>query len=83
MSVVNSTFRNSEERVKMSLDEEIKKAIQDSVQEMSQPDSVAQRLIAWLEAMSNSQLSATEKSQRLDLIYQAINIEELENSNED
>ncbi|MGD1711905.1 CxC ATPase DNA modification system associated small protein [Dapis sp. BLCC M172] len=65
------------------LDEEIKKAIRESVSEASQPETVANRLIKWLEEMSKQNLSETDKSERLDLVYDAINIDKLEMNNED
>ena len=46
----------------MSLDSEVIKAIEDAVKEEKQPDSVAKRLIAWIEAISNSELSNTDNS---------------------
>ncbi|GAB4527090.1 MAG: hypothetical protein Tsb0014_07620 [Pleurocapsa sp.] len=58
----------------MSLDSEIIKAIQDAVKEENQSDSVAKRLIAWIEAMSNLELSNTDNSNHLDSIYNAIDI---------
>ncbi len=65
------------------LDEEIKKAIRESVLEASQPEAVANRLIKWLEEMSKQNLNETDKSERLELVYDAIKIEELEMNNED
>ena len=65
------------------LDEEIKKAIRESVLEVSQPEAVANKLIKWLEAMSEQNLSETDKSTHLDVVYDAINIEQLEINNED
>lgn len=62
----------------MSLDLEIIKAIQDAVKEENQPNSVAKRLIKWVEAMSNSELSNTENSNYLDLVYRAIDPTKLE-----
>ena len=65
------------------LDEEIKKAIRESVLEASQSEAVANRLIKWLEEMSKQNLSETDKSERLEIVYGAINIEQLEMNNED
>ncbi|MGD1804194.1 CxC ATPase DNA modification system associated small protein [Dapis sp. BLCC M126] len=65
------------------VDEEIKKAIRESVSEASQPETVASRLIKWLEAISEQNLSETDKSERLELVYDAIKIEQLEMNNED
>ena len=62
----------------MSLDAEIIKAIQDAVKKENQSDSVAKRLIAWIEAMSNSEISNTNNSNHLDSIYNAIDITKLE-----
>ncbi len=57
----------------MPLDEELIKAIKESVQEEGQPEKVADRLIAWLEEMSKTDLSATQQSQYLYTVRQAIN----------
>ena len=65
------------------LDEEIKKAIRESVLEVSQPEAVANKLIKWLEEMSKQNLIETDKSERLEVVYGAINIEQLEMNNED
>ena len=76
--MVIRTIKNQEERIKMSLDAEIIKAIQDAVKKENQSDSVAKRLIAWIEAMSNSEISNTNNSNHLDSIYNAIDITKLE-----
>ncbi|OZH52555.1 hypothetical protein AFK68_23570 [Hydrocoleum sp. CS-953] len=65
------------------LDKEIEKAIRESVSEASQAEAVANRLIKWLEEMSKQNLNETDKSERLELVYDAIKIEELEMNNED
>ncbi|MDJ0557209.1 MAG: hypothetical protein QNJ68_22745 [Microcoleaceae cyanobacterium MO_207.B10] len=65
------------------LDKEIKNAIRESVLEASQPEAVANRLIKWLEAMSEQNFSETQKSEHLDVVYDAINVEQLEMKNED
>ncbi|MCC0179237.1 hypothetical protein I4641_19935 [Waterburya agarophytonicola K14] len=62
----------------MSLDSEIIKAIQDAIKEEDQSDSVAKRLIAWIEAMSNSELSNTDNSNHLDSIYNVIDITKIQ-----
>ncbi|WP_027255201.1 CxC ATPase DNA modification system associated small protein [Planktothrix agardhii] len=67
----------------MSIDSEIEKAIKASVHEVGQPEVVSDYLIAWLRAMSNSDLSATDNSKHLNLVYKAINIEGLEKNYED
>ncbi|EAZ89971.1 CxC ATPase DNA modification system associated small protein [Crocosphaera chwakensis] len=64
----------------MSIEPEIKKAIEDSVEEMSQDDSVSRQIISWLEAINKNTLSDSDKAQRLELIYESIKIE---NSYED
>lgn len=66
----------------MLIDLKIAEAIRESVREANQPDSAAEYLIAWLNKMSDSELNATEKSQRLNLVYDAIILEELENGDE-
>ncbi|MGK7922863.1 MAG: CxC ATPase DNA modification system associated small protein [Trichodesmium sp.] len=60
------------------LDKEIEKAIRESVSEASQAEAVANRLIKWLEEMSKQNFNETDKSERLKLVYDAINIEQLE-----
>ncbi|MFS0518520.1 CxC ATPase DNA modification system associated small protein [Nostoc sp. UIC 10607] len=58
----------------MSIAPEIIKAIRDSIKEESQPESVANRLIAWLDEMSSSELTNTEISEHLDTVRKSINI---------
>ncbi|MEA5533731.1 CxC ATPase DNA modification system associated small protein [Crocosphaera sp. XPORK-15E] len=67
----------------MSIEPEIKQAIEESVTEMGQSDSVLRQIIAWLEAISNNKLSDRDQAQRLELIYDAIKVEKNENSYED
>ena len=64
----------------MSIEHEIKRAIKDSVEEMGQNDSVSRQIIAWLEAINKNSLSDSEKADKLELIYDAIKVE---NSYED
>ncbi|RUT07625.1 hypothetical protein DSM106972_018850 [Dulcicalothrix desertica PCC 7102] len=56
----------------MSLDPEIIQAIKDAVAEENQPETVANRLIAWLKGMCNSSLSLDEHSVFIDTVRQAI-----------
>ncbi len=64
----------------MSIEHEIKQAIEESVQEIGQDDSVSRQIIAWLEAINKNTLSDSDKADKLDLIYDAIKVE---NSYED
>ncbi|WP_107666885.1 CxC ATPase DNA modification system associated small protein [Cyanothece sp. BG0011] len=59
----------------MSIEHEIKKAIEDSVEEMGQDDSVSRQIIAWLEAINKNTLSDSDKAQRLELIYESIKVQ--------
>lgn len=59
----------------MSIEPEIKQAIEESVQEMGQDDSVSRQIIAWLEAINKNPLSDSEKADKLDLIYDAIKVD--------
>jgi Na+/phosphate symporter len=59
------------------LDPEVIKAIHEAVSEVGQPDAVAEKLVAWLESMSTSELSATDKTKKLELVYSAMKLEEI------
>lgn len=48
----------------MALDPALKKALDDATAEADQPRQVAQRLVAWLEALSTG-----ESSEQLDLSF--------------
>ena len=57
-----------------NLDGEVSKAIQEAVRETGQPDKVANRLVAWLNAMSASDLSADDEREYLATVRDAINV---------
>jgi len=56
----------------MPLDDELIKAVNQSVDYFQQPDSLAKRLIAWLEALSSDDLSAEDESRHLDKLLNAV-----------
>lgn len=59
----------------MSLDPRIKSAVQEAVQELGQPSTVADRLVAWLESIAdgNEQLSDRDSvHRRLELLYDSV-----------
>lgn len=58
----------------MSIEPEIKQAIEESVQEIAQDDSVSRQIIAWLEAINKNPLSDSDKAEKLDLIYDSIKV---------
>lgn len=59
----------------MSISPEVIKAIKDAVNEEGQPEAVASRLIAWLDEMSNLELTTTQISEHLNTVRKSINIE--------
>ncbi|MDJ0601713.1 MAG: hypothetical protein QNJ37_23070 [Crocosphaera sp.] len=59
----------------MSIEPEIKQAIEDSVKQMGQDDSVSRHIIAWLEDINKKSLSESDKAEKLDLIYDAIKVD--------
>lgn len=44
----------------MSLDQEMIRAVEEAVQEVGQPTTVAKRIIAWLEAMSSGETTRSD-----------------------
>jgi hypothetical protein len=66
-----------------NLDREVIKAIQEAVREAGQPDKVAKRIEAWLNAMSTSELSATDKQGYLENVRAAITVNVTGGSDED
>lgn len=66
-----------------NLDREVVKAIQESVREAGQPDKVAKRIEAWLNAMSASELSATDEQGHLENVRAAITVNVTGGSDED
>jgi hypothetical protein len=66
-----------------SLDREVIKAIREAVGAEGQPAEVANRIEAWLNAMSNSELSATEEQEHLETVLAKITVNEVGGSDED
>lgn len=66
-----------------NLDHEVIKAIQEAVREAGQPDKVAKRIEAWLNAMSTSELSATDEQGYLENVRAAITVNVTGGSDED
>jgi hypothetical protein len=58
----------------MPLDDVLIKSVSSATEEMGQPAAVAKRLIAWLEAMSTSELTAEGESQFLENTRRAIQV---------
>lgn len=56
------------------LDEALVEALADVVAEAGQPKSVAQRLIAWLEALSKSEPSLDANTQALINVHNALDL---------
>ena len=66
-----------------NLDHEVVKAIQESVREAGQTDKVAKRIEAWLNAMSASELSATDEQGHLENVRAAITVNVAGGNDED
>ncbi|WP_088892402.1 CxC ATPase DNA modification system associated small protein [Leptolyngbya ohadii] len=66
-----------------SLDREVIKAIQEAVSEAEQPPKVAKRIEAWLNAMSTSELSASDEQEYLENVRSAITVNIAGGSDED
>lgn len=66
-----------------NLDGEVIKAIQEAVREAGQPDKVATRIEAWLNAMSKSELSAADEQEHLENVRAAITVNVTGGSDED
>ncbi len=66
-----------------NLDREVIKAIQEAVREAGQPDKVAKRIEAWLNAMSTSELSAADEQGYLETVRAAIIVNVTGGSDED
>jgi hypothetical protein len=59
----------------MPLDEILTKAVSSAVEQFGQPHAVASRLVAWLEAMSTTDVSAEEESRFLENARNAVQIQ--------
>ena len=60
----------------MPLEPELQNAIKEVVEEMGQPDKVSARLIAWIEAMSDSEIALEDQQSFLEKVKDALEIEE-------
>ena len=58
----------------MALDKELEEAVRSVVAEAKQPSAVAQRIIAWLKELSDTDLGPEDKSRHLDSVRSALNI---------
>ena len=67
--------------IPLPLEPELKKAIVSVVAERKQPDELAQRLIAWMEEMSESEVGIDEKMNHFKGVLEQINLDG--GSNED
>jgi len=65
------------------LDHVVSEAIQEAVNEAGQPDKLAKRIEAWLNAMSISELSPTDEQQYLENVLSAITVNVTGDSDED
>lgn len=65
------------------LDHVVSEAIQEAVNEAGQPDKLAKRIEAWLNAMSTSELSSTDEQQYLENVLSAITVNVTGDSDED
>lgn len=59
----------------MALDKELEEAVRSVVAEAKQPSTVAQRMIAWLKELSESDLGPEDKSRHLDNVRSALDLE--------
>ncbi|MDY6804952.1 MAG: CxC ATPase DNA modification system associated small protein [Cyanobacteriota bacterium] len=55
-----------------NFDEKVIAAIREAVREQRQPDKVAKRIEAWLNAISTSELGASEEREYLNNVLNAI-----------
>jgi hypothetical protein len=60
----------------MPLDSHLENAIRDVVTSRKQPAEVSKRLIAWLKALSDGDVSTEDKARYLDTVCKALDIEE-------
>ncbi len=59
----------------MALDEEMEEALRKVVSNVGQPDEVAKGLIAWMRALSEGELSDSDKRSHLDSVRDAVKME--------
>jgi hypothetical protein len=60
----------------MPLDKELEDAIRSAVSGANQPASVAQRLVAWIKDLSESDLGPEDQVRHLDNVRTALNTKE-------
>ena len=68
----------------MTIPREIQHAVQTAVTSADQPEAVASRLIAWLEALNAGNESLTDEEsvrRHLDLLFQTVALPETEDGN--
>ena len=65
----------------MALDRALEEALQTAVSEAGQPKAVAQRLIAWLKALSEGEGSEDQNLRFYENVTSAINVNVGENAN--
>ena len=58
----------------MALDKELEEAVRSVVAEAKQPSAVAQRIVAWLKELSETELGPEDKSRHLDSVRSALDI---------
>ncbi len=59
----------------MALDKEMEEALRKVVSNVGQPDEVASGLIAWMRALSEGELSDSDKRSHLDAVRDAVKTE--------
>lgn len=58
----------------MPIDEELRKAVRESVANHGQPDALTEQLISLLNELSAGSLSDERKNQRINLLIQAVTV---------
>jgi len=56
----------------VSIDPKVKEAIKKVVSDEGQPEKLSKRLIAWLDAMSDTDHSSEKNSEHLEFVHAAI-----------
>ena len=59
----------------MAIDNNLKEAIKESVSAHDQAAAVADRLIAWLDRLSDSEVAPADKKAFLENVYDALEVE--------
>ena len=68
--------------IKLSINPQLENAIKQAVKDVNQKPTLANRLIAWIDAMSHRELSKDEMHQFLDTSRNAIQSLEFEDTDE-